>query len=309
MPKESPSKKQVVTNPHDQFFREAMQDKRVAREFLEHHLPAELSALVDFNHLELQPRSQSNAVRRESIVDLLFKTTIAGKEAYLYLLLEHQSSPDPIMSFRVLEYTVNVIREHLKKYNTQKIPLVIPLVIYHGHPYDFKRDINDLVDAPKALVDRYFLKPFLLIDLNDIQDEELKQHMWSGVMEFALKHVFARDMLPFLRDFTPIFKELIHQGGESLIGIVLQYAIETGEISDNDALIELINTDISYEIGDKVMNAVEKWRKEGELRGMIEGKIDLIKTMLSNGVDPVFIAKNTGVALEEIKALQNKSSD
>jgi len=61
------------------------------------------------------------------------------------------------------------------------------------------------------------------------------------------------------------------------------------------------------------MNAVEKWRKEGELRGKIEGKIegkiDLIKTMLSNGVDPMFIAKNTGVALDEIKALQNKSND
>ena len=67
----SDNKKPVVTNPHDQFFREAMKDKRVAQEFLEKHLPAELCAVVNFNHLVLQPRSQSNAVRRESIVDLL----------------------------------------------------------------------------------------------------------------------------------------------------------------------------------------------------------------------------------------------
>ena len=49
-----------------------MQDKRVAKEFLQKHLPADRCALVDFNHLNLQPRSQSNAVRRKSIVDLLF---------------------------------------------------------------------------------------------------------------------------------------------------------------------------------------------------------------------------------------------
>ena len=81
-------KTEIITNPHDQFFRESMKEPRVAREFLKTHLPAELCALVNFNALELQPRSQSNAVRRESIVDVLFKTQIDGKEAYIYLLLE-----------------------------------------------------------------------------------------------------------------------------------------------------------------------------------------------------------------------------
>ena len=82
--------------------------------------------------------------------------------------------------------------------------------------------------------------------------------------------------------------------------------VESAEISDNDALIEFINTDISYEIGDKIMTAVEKWRKEGELRGKVEGKLELITTMLSNGVDPMFIAKNTGVSLDEIKGIKGK---
>lgn len=67
MRKQSQSKKHVITNPHDQFFREAMQDKRVAKEFLEKDLPTELCALVDFNHLVLQPRSQSNAVRLKTV--------------------------------------------------------------------------------------------------------------------------------------------------------------------------------------------------------------------------------------------------
>jgi FtsZ-binding cell division protein ZapB len=64
----------TITNPHDQFFRTAMADKRVAREFLQAHLPQELCQLIDFDDLELQPRSFINDVRKEITVDLLYKT-------------------------------------------------------------------------------------------------------------------------------------------------------------------------------------------------------------------------------------------
>jgi predicted transposase/invertase (TIGR01784 family) len=89
---------QPIQNPHDQFFRAAMSDKRVSSEFLKQYLPKEIVTLVDFNDLVLQPRSQVNTVRKESTVDLLFQTKMSGKKAYLYLLLEHQSSPDRLMS-------------------------------------------------------------------------------------------------------------------------------------------------------------------------------------------------------------------
>jgi recombination-promoting nuclease RpnB len=299
-------KKSIITNSHDQFFRESMKDKRVAKEFLATHLPPELCALMDMDQLVLQPRSQSNAVRRESIVDLLFKTAIAGKEAYIYLLLEHQSSPDPLMAFRILEYTVNAIRDHIKQHRTNKIPLIIPLVIYHGQPYQFKRDVRDLVDAPKEIVEQYFLKPFQLVDLNEIQDEELKQHQWSGVMEFTLKHIFKRDMLPYLYDIAPLLKKLTQQDGKEFVGLVLQYIIGGAEISDDEALIDLINTEISDELGEKFMTAIEKWIQQGMEKGKLEGKLELVEKMLLNGVEPAFISKNTGITLNQVKEIQDK---
>jgi len=142
----------IITNPHDQFFRKSMENTRVAREFLLTHLPADIKSLVDFSALEIQLRSNANAIRRESTVDVLFKTRIANHEAYIYLLLEHQSSPDPFMAFRVLQYTVQAIDQHLRQHKTTKIPLVYPLVVYHGkRPFRHSNDINDLVDAPRQL--------------------------------------------------------------------------------------------------------------------------------------------------------------
>ena len=77
--------------------------------------------------------------------------------------------------------------------------------------------INDLVDTPKELVDRYFLKLFQLLDLGQIDDEAIKQHAWSGIMEFALKHIFARDIMPHLRDIAEIMKRVDQSGGSDYI--------------------------------------------------------------------------------------------
>ena len=73
-----------ISNAHDQFFRTAMADKRVACDFLKSWLPTDLCKFVDFEQLEIQPRSYINDMRKESAVDVLFKTDIEGREAYLY---------------------------------------------------------------------------------------------------------------------------------------------------------------------------------------------------------------------------------
>jgi predicted transposase/invertase (TIGR01784 family) len=303
------NKKEMISDPHDLFFKTAMEDKRVAREFLKRHLPIDLRKQVDFENLELQPGSFINDVRKKSAVDVLFKTTIEDKEIFIYLLLEHQSSPDELMPFRVLKYTCNIIDAHLKKYKTalkgkaKKFPFIYPMVIYHARkPYGYSTNINDLVDAPKAFVDQYFLKPFQLIDLGEIEDEQLKKHAWSGVMEFALKHIFARDLLPHIKNIANLLAQLDQLDGREFVEIVLQYFLGSGELKDREQFFELINDSISYEVGGDIMTLAEQFIEEG----IEKGKLEVIKTMLSNGVEPAFIAKNTGVSMREIEALQKK---
>lgn len=93
---------------HDRFVRTLMSDLRIAREFFTKHLPPELLASIDLNRLTLQPRSFIDDIRKESIVDLLYLTFINGEEAYLYLLVEHQSTPDELLPFRMLRYKCRV---------------------------------------------------------------------------------------------------------------------------------------------------------------------------------------------------------
>jgi predicted transposase/invertase (TIGR01784 family) len=286
-----------------------MANERVARDFFTAHLPEEVRQLTDLKNLILQPRSHINDIRRESTVDILYKTTIDGQKAYLYLLLEHQSTPDKLMPFRLLKYTCNIMDQHLKDPQNTLLPLVYPMVIYHAeHAYPYSTDIKDIVNAPRGLVQQYFLKPFHLIDLGQCKDEELRQHAWAGAMEFALKHIFARDFLPYLQNIAQLLREIDQSGGREYISVMLQYVLERGDLKDKPAFFELINQKISPEIGDEVMTLAERIRIEGKLEGIAEGelkgKAEVAQSLLASGAELAFIAKITGLSLDQLRELQ-----
>lgn len=298
-----------ISNVHDNFFRTVMTNKQVARDFLATHLPKEILSSIDLNHLTFQPRSYIDDVRKETIVDILYTTKIAKRDAYIYLLLEHQSKPDELMPFRILKYTCNIISQHLEKTRQKMIPLIYPMVIYHAErPYPFSTDIKDMVNAPKELVDHYFLKPFHLIDLARIDDAELKKHAWAGAMEFALKHIFARDIFPHLQEMTELLRRIDQAGGRNYISIVLQYIFERAELKDKEAFFDLINTRISPDVGENVMTLAEQFRQEGMQKGIekgtLNGKLETAKRLLKKNVEISFISEITDLSLIELRELQ-----
>jgi predicted transposase YdaD len=119
-------------------------------------------------------------------------------------------------------------------------------------------------------------------------------------MEFALKHIFARDILPFLKDIADTLHQRDNAGGRDFIAIVLQYLLERGELSDKEAFFKLIDTQISHEVGEKIMSLAEQLKEEGR----IEKEREIAKRMLDEGAEPAFVAKVTGLSLDKIKMMQ-----
>lgn len=70
----------------------------------------------------------------------------------------------------------------------------------------------------------------MLLDLNKIDDAELKRKTWAGVMELAMKHIFAKDMLPYLKE-----KQGMQQERERFA----MYLIEKNEEQDLTNIAEL----------------------------------------------------------------------
>lgn len=300
---------QSVIHHHDQFFHDMMIDKRVARDFVESHLPSDILAKIDLDHLELQPTILSDETRHGGAADVIFRTRIDGREGFIFILAEHQSTPDRLMPFRIVYYSSMIIARYLREYKSatgkksRTIPMVVPIVFYNGRRrWEYSRDIRDIVDAPRELVDRYFLQPFQLVDLTQMEDEELRKHAWSGLSELVMKHIFESDILPYIKSLAGLFKELDKAGCREHVQIVIQYAFSKGEVSDEREFFEFVRTKVSPEVEESVMSLAKKIKEEGIREGVIQTAL----SMLSEGIDPKVIEKCTKMTLVEISELANK---
>ena len=114
--------KKIVNSPHDKFFKATMTDRRVAKEFFINHLPTSMQKIVDLNKLKLCDKSFIDENLRHTESDVIFSTTFNKKPGYLFLLVEHQRTPDKLMPFRMLKYMISLMDQHLDMSKEQILP-------------------------------------------------------------------------------------------------------------------------------------------------------------------------------------------
>lgn len=140
-----------VQHPHDKLFRTIFADTEEAALFLRAHLPAPLAERVAWSSLTLVETSFVDETLRESESDLLYTVQMkgAGEKAFLYLLFEHQSRPDPWMRFRLLKYMCRIWDELFKQNPEQsELPPILPVVYYQGErEWRYSTEFADLFPA------------------------------------------------------------------------------------------------------------------------------------------------------------------
>jgi predicted transposase YdaD len=76
---------------------------------------------MDFSTLALEPGRFVDAKLSNRYSDLLFSAHIAGRVGFIYLLLEHLSSVEPLGMLRMLEYMVRIWRTYVRKHKLQQL--------------------------------------------------------------------------------------------------------------------------------------------------------------------------------------------
>jgi len=119
---------------HDEFIKRFMSHPEVAKDFFYRYLPADLRKKLDLDSLQAEKSSFVDKRLRSKHSDIIFSCKMHGsKEAgYLYCLVEHQSSSDEFMPFRLINYCFRLLEYHFKNDANRALPLVIPMVIYNG---------------------------------------------------------------------------------------------------------------------------------------------------------------------------------
>jgi hypothetical protein len=163
-------------NIHDKMFRARFAAPEAAGLLFSEHLPAHIFGLFEPGPPELITGSFVDDELAEHCTDLLYGARLKrGGWAYVYVLVEHKSDPDPETPVQLLRYKANIWSRPPK--GGAKLPLtpIIPLGVYHGaRPWKVATTFHDLF---RALDDE--VRPlnagfdYILIDLGQIDDEKL----------------------------------------------------------------------------------------------------------------------------------------
>ena len=248
-------------------------------------------------------------------VDLLYK--IKGKE--VYLLIEHQSTQDVKMPYRILEYEVQIIDRSFRKnnYQTEKLAKVIAIVIYTG-PGEWKmpqrlEEIQISFNYSKKILEDYDLTVgYNLLDINKLSKEELLEgETLFGRMMLVERARREEELIEILEEILPLTKENEREDVINILRYILVKDIGVKDIGEERAkeyikkleegVIEMSRY-VNYLRQDREATML-KMRNEGKSEGIKEGKKfgeNIVKSLFKNKMPAKEIAEKTGIALTEI---------
>ncbi|EDW5197523.1 Rpn family recombination-promoting nuclease/putative transposase [Salmonella enterica subsp. enterica serovar Javiana] len=305
---------------HDGLFKLFLREPDTARDFLAVHLPADIRAQVRLDTLKLEPGSFVDQKLRELHSDVLYSVeTAEGHAGYIYCLVEHQSTADRMMAWRMMRYSMAVMDAHLKKGN-DTLPVVVPLLFYQGtvRPYPYSTDWMDCFDVP-ALAREVYSRPWPLVDVSVMEDSDLQSHRRMALLELVQRDIRHRDAASLLRDVV----QLIRLAGNTReqVEAVLCYIIYNGMTSESITpfLYELAGEIPEYK--ELIMGTIaQQLKEEGIQLGLQQGiqqgieqgieqerlaaQQKLLETayaLLDNGVSLDVVIKSTGLSRETLE--------
>ncbi|STR95143.1 putative transposase [Klebsiella pneumoniae] len=321
--------------PHDATFRQFLTQPEIARDFMEIHLPTELRAICDLSTLKLESGSFVEDDLRQYFSDVLYSLkTTDGANGYVHVLIEHQSSPDKHMAFRLIRYAVAAMQRHLDA-GHKKLPLVIPVLFYTGKrsPYPYSTNWLQEFDDP-ALAEKLYTGDFPLVDVTVIPDEEIMGHRSMAALTLLQKHIRQRD----LAELTDRLSAILLAGylSSPLVISLIHYIIQAGESADAQAFVRAlalrvpqheeelmtiaqqleqkgIEKGIQKGIQKGIEEGIQKGIQLGEQRGMEKGRqegereaaLKIARTMLANGLDRDSVMKMTGLTADDLAQIRH----
>ena len=175
----------IVNQPHDKIFKEVLDDKEETVKFINEALKIKNTKYaLDEKDIEKYNRKfiTDNFLNMES--DVIYKK----KNQNVFFLIEHQSTIDYSMPYRILKYNMAIMESAIDtkkvKNKNYKLPIIFSFVIYTGNK---KWDANSyLIEKQEKLIgcSQKEFANFQVVDINNYTKEELlkSENLLSKIM-------------------------------------------------------------------------------------------------------------------------------
>ncbi|MCX4244434.1 Rpn family recombination-promoting nuclease/putative transposase [Paraliomyxa miuraensis] len=162
-------------NPHDRLARRILSNPEAAGVELRHVLPERLARQLDFGDVRIEPESFIDPRLKEGRSDILYSIAFRGSDrrALIYVLLEHQSTPDPLMPWRMLQYLLWIWQRYLAAHpdRPHKLPLIIPVVLAQcEHGWTAPSRLSELFDLPDEIAEDFVSPVELTLTIDEVDE-------------------------------------------------------------------------------------------------------------------------------------------
>ena len=340
----------AIHQPHDHLFKRVFGVPAEAASFLKTWLPAPLRRSLRWSTLKRHPSSFVDSDLRGAASDLLFEVAHAEPGAdqarlWLYLLFEHQSTPDYWLRLRLLGYCCRIWERDLQfPGGARYLRPILPLVFYQGasgwRPSPRFADL-----FPAAARDWPWLPRFehLLFDQTQVSPAQAAGSVRARLLQLTMMHAFDHAAPDARKRMRPLLDALEREGsiGQDDMRMFVRYILETGPDDTPEALGEILSRTaaggemrtsgerLRQEGRDQMrdeMRAIAEQRhregrtegqragrlegqREGRLEGQIEGRLETIDGFLRTGVDWSVIERATGIDEAEYRKLTKDRRD
>lgn len=186
------------------------------------------------------------------------------------------------------------------------MPLVIPVLFYHGErsPYPYSMNWLGCFENP-ALAAKIYTKPFPLVDITVVDDNEIMNHRRMAALTLLMKHIRHRDMMELLDKLPQVMVEI----SDEQVRVLIHYIVNAGDSVSPEFMRALAERLPQHE--DKLMTIAErleqKGRQEGRMEGRMEGALEkalaIACQLQKMGMTPEQIKQATGLSDDELKKI------
>ena len=229
---------------------------------------------IEWSSLTVLPASFVKRDLQQNHSDLLFSVQLSGRETLLYLVFEHQSTPDPLMPLRLLNYMVEIMLGYTREHPLP-LPPVVGFVLHQGPAvWNVSTAFEDLFDLPPETADA--LLPLLpkfrhaLLDLTrcDPAREETRADLRMVLQ--LMKCAREQRLLEFFDWLAGEYAGISASLSEGLLRLALWYALHSDASLDVEDIYRHLQSE--PQLQHTTMSVAEKLIAKGEARGEARGE-------------------------------------
>ena len=298
-----------IHNEHDKLFKRILDRINEAESVIKKTLGKETEKIeIETVRNELTTRDY-----RGRMVDVLYKL----KDKEVYFLIEHQSTQNTYMAYKIFEYETELInRSYMQNVEkSKKIAKVIKIVIFTGIG-DWKpaRSIVELQEeyGNKVKIDKHYegIGEYKLLESKDYSLKEIisKESTLLGKAIIIEKARREETLIAVLDEIIPDIKE---DEIDEMVRMIKYILVKDLGKDVANKYIKILESKIKEEGGKcamvETMRALREDRKRtimearntGKKAGILTGKIQDARNMLKKNIDIDLIEEITGLKREE----------